>query len=59
MATLASNDWGLTGFGHTRGGFVQEGVEVFAASGVLVDVAHGHVACPGPGLHVLGFRPLS
>lgn len=59
MAILAGCDGGLTGGSHAGEGFMQEGVEAFAASGVLVDVAHGSAASLRPGLHVLSFKPLS
>ena len=59
MAVLAGYAGGLTGGGHTGEGFMQEGVEVFAAFCVLVDVAHCRVAFLRLGLHVLSFKPLS
>ena len=49
----------LTSGGHTGERLMQEGVEVFAAFGKLVDSAHRSIAALRPGLHMLNFKPLS
>lgn len=59
LMILAGCVGSLTSGGHTGEGLMQEGVEVFAAFGELVDFAHHSVAALRTGLHVLSFKPLS
>lgn len=58
-ASLAGYAGRLTSGGHTGEAFTHEGVEAFAAIGVLVDVLRRRVASLRPGLHVLSFKPPS
>jgi len=59
LMILAGYVGSLTSGGHTGEGLMQEGVEVFAVFGELVDFAHRSVAALRTGLHVLSFKPLS
>ena len=59
MTILAGYVGGLTSGDHAVDGFMQEGVEVFAVFGELVDFGNRSVASLRSGLHMLSFKPLS
>ena len=59
LTILAGYVGSLTSGGHIGEGLMQEGVEVFAAFGEIVDFVHRGIAALRTGLHVLSFKPLS